>query len=458
MKRLLSTLAALALVLPLLLSAAAPALANSAQTHWHGTALTGAQIQDKDCPLVVEHEDLTFHISEFPVNSYASQQEFLDYSASVTAEYTFRNPADYTVTATLAFPFGEFPSYGIYTDDTERYGVTVNDAPVSTVLRHTYSPQFSIDDLTLLQNDHLTDDFFSPDLSVTKITYAISEIDEEAYPAASASFTYTPHPSKTRYIVSNYSGGSFDEDKGSIFTWLDNGISFDLYILGEVPDPLPQWTCYENGAMETEIPGSVTPVKTESLTLQELIFKEYDPEQGVSEVDWYNAVTTYLKRNTMGSASIDCTAPMQLMRWYQYEITLGPGETLKNAVTAPLYPEIDLRYAPPLYTYTYLLSPAQTWKSFGDIDIHIETPFCLVDSEDTLEGSTRDEVGWSLHLDGLPEGELIFSLSEAEHPRRTSYALQNLAILLPLILLILLPVAAILVLVLVRRHRRKTTR
>ena len=65
--------------------------ANSAQRHWSGTDSTGALVKDKNCPLVVDKELLTFDVQEFPNNYYNSTEEFLAYTGKVTAEYTFRN-------------------------------------------------------------------------------------------------------------------------------------------------------------------------------------------------------------------------------------------------------------------------------------------------------------------------------------------------------------------------------
>ena len=104
----------------------------------------------------------------------------------------------------------------------------------------------------------------------------------------------------------------------------------------------------------------------------------------------------------------------QLMRWYVYELTLEPGQTLVNTVEAPMYPSINLRDDPAVYGYTYLLSPAQTWAEFGDLEIVINTPYYLTAS--TLEGFEKTETGYSLSLDGLPEGDLTFSLSAKQPP------------------------------------------
>ena len=76
---------------------AQPAYANSAQRHWSGTDVTGAVVTGEDCPIVVERELLTFDVQEFPEQYYPDTDSFLAYTGKVTAEYTFRNPADYTV-------------------------------------------------------------------------------------------------------------------------------------------------------------------------------------------------------------------------------------------------------------------------------------------------------------------------------------------------------------------------
>ena len=57
---------------------------------------------------------------------------------------------------------------------------------------------------------------------------------------------------------------------------------------------------------------------------------------------------------------------------------------------------------------TYLLSPASTWKEFGNLDIVINTPYYLV--ENSIEGFEYKNPGYELHLTGLPEGELEFTL------------------------------------------------
>ena len=119
MKKLRSCLAfgaALLLMSGLLL----PVAANSAQSYWKGTDATGAIVTDNDCPIVVEHERLTFGVQDFPEPHYTSAEAFLAYPGKVTAEYSFYNPADYSVTATLRFPFGVLPDYAVTYDESKQ--------------------------------------------------------------------------------------------------------------------------------------------------------------------------------------------------------------------------------------------------------------------------------------------------------------------------------------------------
>lgn len=142
-------LAALLSTLLLLSMMVVPTSANSAQTRWRGVDSTGAIVWDENSPIVVEKELLTFDIQEFPENYYRELDSYLSYGGKVTAEYTFYNPSDYTVNATLVFPFGAIPDYGHIWDsdtdqkfrytDTEKYVITVDGQPIERKLRHTLS-------------------------------------------------------------------------------------------------------------------------------------------------------------------------------------------------------------------------------------------------------------------------------------------------------------------------------
>ena len=176
---------------------------------------------------------MTFDVQEFPKNYYNSAEEFLAYTGNVTAEYTFRNPADYAVTATLVFPFGILPHYGEYiydspTDkytaasDTEKYGVKVNGKLIDVTVRHTLKARgtpFSLDeDMPKLTDGYILDSFFRPDLPVWVQQYSVEGINPENQ-AATAAFVLREDPTKTRVLWEEKSGMASLKDGFRLSGW-----------------------------------------------------------------------------------------------------------------------------------------------------------------------------------------------------------------------------------------------
>ena len=448
MKRpvLLRRLSALFSTTLLLGALAVPAFANSAQTWWEGVDATGAIVSGVDCPIIVEKEVLTFDAQEFPGHHYGTEDldALLAYGGSVTAEYTFYNPADYTVTATLLFPFGALPDYISsflpLSADTEQYDIAVDGSPIQKTLRHTLSSrftQFSLEeDLALLHDGFVEDDFYSLDLPVTKYTFTAGDIDTEAYKAANAAFDVEPSPNRKVYFVEESGGQSFSGGTYRISAWVKNGDEYTVYIIGEDYETFPEWTFYENGGTDdgTEIDGTMTLTARETMTLKDLAMTCWSPDSGVSESDWYNAVIA--RMNQVGEhygggtvlADMTLNVSDSLMRWYQYEITLEPGQRIVNTVTAPVYPDVNGRYEPAVYTYGYLLSPAKTWAEFGELEIIINTSSFLTESN--IEGFSKTGTGYSLTLPGLPDSELEFTLCASETPKMEPSSLSSSELLL----------------------------
>lgn len=276
-----------------------PALANSAQVHWRGTTSSGVIIIGDDCPIEVESERLVFEVKEFPQQYYYDAEEFLQYSGKVTAEYTFFNPADYTVNATLVFPFGNIPDYGYLSDpdseerflktDTEKYDIMVDGAPIEKTLRHTLSyfgNQFGLEeDMSKLHDGYMNDPFYSPDMPVTRLYYRSSGVDLETYHAATAAFVLSADPTKTKVLVEGQNGGRTLGDGVLIEGWVNPDEMFVVNVIGEPLKEMPDWRFYENGACEKEIDGAMTLADTETVTLKELVFLEYEEDSGILEHD-----------------------------------------------------------------------------------------------------------------------------------------------------------------------------
>ncbi len=426
--------AALLLCVITILPAQISASANSAMLGWYYGVPQFGTVNYDGCPLKVTHEDLTFNIDSFPhVYDYYYGEDESDssknYTARVTASYSFYNPTESDVTATLAFPFGTLSRYysaDMLGVDSDKYDITLNGEKVQKTLRATYySGDFeTAADVSRLNDDYIKDDFYSPELTVTAYTYTVSGIPKKEIKnnAPYASFRLKESDCN-RVIVSSCSGGRrLDNGDVTIGKFVNNGEDITVFVIGE-PLAYPiDFKIYRNGGEEKQISGNaVLSDKIYTVSFLDIALHYRKDYYEVSEIDWYNAVVEKLNdhRDHLHIYGIyDLDVIYDLMRWFVYEISVPANSTAVNSVTAPLYPDIHVGYNPPVYRYDYLLSPAATWSSFGDIDITINTPYHLNigDFEVSDLNYTANEGGHTAHLNELPSGELSFTLCESESP------------------------------------------
>ena len=85
--------------------------------------------------------------------------------------------------------------------------------------------------------------------------------------------------------------------------------------------------------------------------------------------------------------------------WRLYEISLDPGERASVTLTAPVYPNVDTRYSPHTYFYSYYFSPYTGWKGYGSVDVVINTDYYI--SNSFHDSFTKTEGGYELHIDSL---------------------------------------------------------
>lgn len=432
--------------------------ANSAQTSWSGRDSFGAYVTDKNCPVEVESEKLTLRVPHFPSNYYNSLEEFESYEANVTAEYAFHNPADYDVEMTLAFPFGKMPDY-FYSywddesqsycdfDDTARYAITADKEEVSRTLRYTlnswkFDPKI---DVARLSDDKRSSGFISPDTPVTIYTYNFYPEKTDYATCVAANFYGLGDSDKTCVMLQQFSIADYGKNTEMCGTWLTDNSTLKMYVIGQPLKKMPEWKIYKNGALRRKIAGRVelSPEPT-TVTFNELALMYYE-EGEVGEVDWYNAALDRLCEGIEKGKIVATHDPYSLnvsydlMRWYEYGLSIPAGGRVVNSVTAPLYPNINLGWEPAKYSYTYLLSPASTWAEFGSFEVEIQTPYYVVGSSLNFE---KGEDVYTYSRQGLPEGELTFTLCSSASPKYTrqpfgrSFGYFMLFIGLPIILIV----------------------
>lgn len=455
-----------------------PAYANSAQTYFYGTDAAGL-IMKEDSPIVVESELLIFDIVSFPSEYITSEEEFKEFHSSVTAQYAFYNPSQYIVTAGLMFPFGSKPSYaeGYYDedynfipfDDTHLYDITADGKVVERTVRHTYiDGDFNLENaLEYFSDSYVKDEFYSPELTVTKYTFNVKGVDENKYRASRIAWDVAEGRGDYRIYMPSQTGGQVTKDGDYRISVAMSNEPFDLYVFGEPLDILPDWKLYEDGGCEDgeEIAGNVTLANTQSTTFEDYVLTERNENSTVSDIDWYNAYVAMINNDVHSMGQYPLTFhPMNalnfehdLMRWYEYELTFEPGQHLVNTVTAPMYPAIDKDYSPNIYEYTYLLSPAKTWSEFGELQIVISPYYYMTACN--LDGFELGKDGYMLTLDGLPDGELTFTLSTSDSPVKQKYnPLANpvdLIIIVSICVSVVVIAGGITAIVFIRRKKKK---
>ncbi|MBR2323579.1 MAG: hypothetical protein IKA39_01640 [Clostridia bacterium] len=420
------------------------AFANSALRVIEGRNSSGAIVKVSNSAINVEKEILTFDIQDFPQTYYASEEEFSQYSSKVSAEYHFYNNSEATVYSTLLFPFGKEPSFYInsvedyFIDNLDNYDVLINGERIEKTLRHTYLPhynQFNLKrDLPRVVDDYKKDSFFKFDLKITKYSISTSEIStkdgkELKEPkAACLAIDWESAKNKNRKIWMP-SLNSMSWQDGEIVrmgTWIGHlGDSIEIYVFGEPFESMPKFTFYKNGGLEdgTELKGETFVKYVEELTFEDFIFQHYNESKGVSKVDWYNACLDAIYENKYSDSVLELSCLnelfyMDLMRWYEYDIKIEPKGRIINTVVAPMYPLIDMSWEPPIYQYTYLLTPASTFGSFKNLEVYINTPYYLYGSIFDLDNFEKTEKGYRILMDELPGQDLFFTLCSVENPER----------------------------------------
>ena len=284
MKKIISVIPAILLFSFPLASAAS---ANSAELSWswEGVFATGTIITDEKCPIVVEKELLTFDVNEFPKETYNSEDDLLAYNDRVTAEYTFYNPADYAVTATLVFPFGALPNYVYFTDIdyADRYGVSVNGEELSSTLRHTLTDrQLDFDlasDIPRLRDDFTEDEFYYLEMPVYCETYMVTGVTkgQEAF----LHFIWRDYGTDKRtIIVEIQEEGTYFTDENAFGRHVYNGQQIKLWYFGEYHGS-PEWS-FSDG--EHTISGSLMNLygKPEEMTFMDFAMQGWTEASGVS--------------------------------------------------------------------------------------------------------------------------------------------------------------------------------
>lgn len=461
-----AALAAAALCAFISISRALPASANSGPGYYFGVGGTGVYPLE-DCPIEVESELLTFNITDYP-----DLNDFVSYDSTVTARYTFFNPAAEDLTVGMLFPFGSLPDYWTGNEgqfsDSHLFSVTTgeNDAPLDFSYRLSYDGRGNSDIGSGFNFNEARQNLLSLPAGDGVLSYESSvtvyERQEGEGEYLVAKFT------EGNNFYAFYDGRSCGYDGSQVFIELDEGD--ELYFAGAVPDDLQFYsrTYVPVGGSDghTLATAEDTPVAAPepsgSITFIEFI-RRIKPQlfANVSDCDWFNYIVFYMSEHAYrGSESVENLQRglYTAMRWLEYEVTIPSGGTLINSVTVPVYPDIGIDSEPYTYDYYYYISPAAGWADFGTLTVRINYDGYILHSSAGDVFEAADEGGYTATFEGLPGGELYFTLCSSSNPEYTGYGWAYIVVAIVLLLpvpLLCAIVGLIVTVVIVNRDKKK---
>lgn len=448
--------------------------ANSAQVYWEGYLNGEVLVLEEHSPIQVLREDLSF---DFKDGEYDSIE------GNATASYRMKNTSENRETVTMAFPFfsthqdqqessriprievqGVETDYTVYTGnivpDRERKtspldseeAVMLNLPEVlSHVERSEYTPtHFDPQAVGKLYRITTSQTKYSGDLLEVQMTYRMGEgglLLEEGFNAFSRD--------DQRCILGTHADGG----EAEIFLV---GEPVEKKIAGVIRSEKEEKVVSDGFQVKEELLGEMTlgdylksrrdfseSVFTEAY--EKDVYKNFDLLLGENPGDGYNAYWPLE----------DVLSPVEgSVRTFimVYEVPFEAGEEKEVAISyAPSVTVDRSKTETPVYHVDYLLSPAQHWKSFQDLNIRItpspKAPYVL---ESTPELQRGEDGVYTAKLETLPETELQFKLYAQEKITAAdsvkSFFGNNLlwAYLLP----ILIPILVVLLIFIVKKRIR----
>ena len=405
--------------------------ANSALMYYTGNK-SGEVIYygDEDIPIILDKEVLTFELPDVP-DYFRSTEDIENYDNRILVDYTFTNPSDEDIKMRLLFPIGNVPYNYIAEDftydDLKDHGVYVNDQKIEAKVRYSFDIDpytFSYDDLANISDQPIKDDNYDIDQDsiVRKYTYRLKSQGEDDLSAA----FFTIPKSDDRLIYIDEINSTKDKgDKIEVGTFIDDQTkTVDVYVIGEPIEELT-WDFYDDLSQDKMIEGTSELLATKEIgTLWEVI---QGIKHDIDDIDHYNRWFTMMISGSQGLGVmmdvLTLNDPRSMMRWYDYTLDIKAHKTVSNKISVPVYPDKDMSYDGDVYTYHYLLSPAEVWQNVRSLTIDIKTDKYMVFDED---GYTKTDDGYTISYDHLKEGELRFSLCAISDPQKEARGLHVL--------------------------------
>ena len=408
-----------------------PVLANAGPTFWQGYPSSEVLVIDEDCPVEVAGETLLFDLSADSTRSYTIQGQ-------VTASYEMVNPTDRDLIVQMAFPFVsslmDF-SAGDVAITTDAAALPYN-LYIGDVVNNPRDPGQQETEASLIFADIVS--------TVTDQAYQARHFSEheqgklytlEVRPTTEQRINlvvdFELEHEKTKVLVDGFNSYEGDNEKVRIASWCYEPRVLQVLVLGDDIDL--NITAYTDGQLKQKTDLYDCHISAEETDVKSYIIgyvkgnKQTSPEQSgtpgmqtsvISEQQLYNMYAAALDRvltaNRGFCTSDDLIAENYCKRVMTLVYTVDfPHHSTKNmSVSYKTNGTMDKRKTPtPVYTFNYLLNPAQSWSRFQNLSMEIITPdeaSYIVYSN--IELAKEKDMHYRTSLHALPDDDFVFSI------------------------------------------------
>lgn len=432
--------------------------ANSGPTFWHGYPSLEILSIEENSPIVVENEDLIF---DFSKDEYL---EYGDYSISglVTAIYRMSNQSSEDQTVQMAFPIISSlrrfnpEEIDIKIDNKSiPFDIYIGDEVGNIRNRKDDQEDDRLDFEQILKS--INREVYLPqnyDLNEigTLYTYNVSRTSEED---VNFVIEYTYDREKTRLITKGFNGYWEDNGEIRISSWIHDKEILEIYVIGEDIDF--NIRVFTDGELSKVTDAYSYELKKDDISLEDYLkksiveYKDFDRYndyladnqllnlvyKGLDDIIEHNVVNLWIDE----LFSLDDLDRIILLI---YEVNFSKESGREVSVSYLSRGTMDRTSTyDPLYTFDYLLNPAERWAGFTNLNIEIRppksNPYIVDSSIDLFKNEDGNYIG---NFESLPDKDLSFTLYSKEEITfmdKVKRKVDNLAYALPFIIAIGVP-------------------
>lgn len=409
------------IVTGLLIFSCAFVFANSGPVYMTGLPSSGVIAVDKNTPIKVKKENLTF--------DFSGQEEHYAPIGIVTAKYEMVNPTTEDLSVQMAFPYignlgsssngnikitvnNEELPYEIYLGETVKSKKVINNSD------ETEENYFDFVEIigTITNDIYIAENFTENKVGKLYSIRVTPESDEGVEIFVDLTFDYN----RTKVFTTGFRGLSRAGEKTIIHGWCREQNTLDIFVLGDDIDFTIEG--YTDGTRNEKTSLykyeiSETDVDVKTYLLDNIRNNSYVSYNDISDIQLYNMFAKVLDEqfsNNLGYCSDDevlTYGSINRMITLIYRVEFPQNSEKTVSVTYQTDGTMDRRKTKePVYTYDYILNPAKNWNDFENLNIKIippkESPYVV---ESTIELSKEGNI-YITSLDKLPEDDFSFTL------------------------------------------------